>query len=628
MIEEVKKRLIAKYQSSLNSPYNGTLKDWVKKYVVLPNTYAIPGNVDLNISPYLLQPSIDLLDPKIRQINFIAGVQTGKSLLSELYIPYLIANNPGNILRMHQNDDAAKFFNTTRLAPILNNCAPVKSFLKSNRFAVKKDTIDLPHMNIRCTGPSENYLHGISVRTVILDEAHIYEPGVINKAIARTNAFAQNRKILICSQPNSIDTDLYKHYMSGNIYEWQWCCPNCKQYQPYEYTKKREDGTFSGLNWETILNSDGETTNIAYSARTAYLECHNCRHRITDTIVNRRYLNDTGKYVCIKNDGDSAIRSYTWSSFVNIGLSFEYFAIQGMQAKRTMKTMGLKDEWINFINQVYGRFYKAEPIVEQSKIKVIELDSEEQTKDSVKIMTVDVQRKGNVKYYVIRQWLKNGMFSRRIEHGIVREWDEIDAVAKKHNIHFPCVGIDSGDGERTLEIYGECVKHGKVIKLPNGTLKYICWTALKGDQKPFYKHKDGIMRVYSEEGSGDCQFPVGHKLKGIPAPLYLWSNYSIKTIMSKLRDNEMKNVTWSVDKKDPEYDQSMYSEGLVEVINKKTGIPEMRWIQKYELNHWFDCECMNLTLAIMFGLFSPSNIDNDLVAKLSKDEFSKDNKDK
>lgn len=620
MTPQVEKQLLYSYQNEIKPSFTGSLQQWAYDNLILPNSFAQPGRVNISASPYLIEPANDLLNPKIRQINLIAAVQTGKSVLSEFFIPYLVINNPGPILRMHQNDDAAKFFNTTRLSGILENCEAIKPLLQQNRYTVKRDAVALPHMTIRCTGPSENYLHGVSVRTLILDEAHVYEPGVIAKAIARTNAFAQNRKIVICSQPNTVDTDLHRAYESGNIYEWQWCCPKCKQYQPFKYSHRRDDGTYSGLNWDTILNDDRENTNIALSAKTAWLECHHCCHKVTDTIANRRLLNDTGKYICIKNDGDPAVRSYTWPGFVNVGLSFEYFAIQGMTARRTMKHTGLKTDWINFINQVYGKFYKEEPVVEQSKIAIGDYDKN--TNNGIRIMTVDVQRKGNLKYYVVRQWNKEGTESKRIAYGVVRSWEEVDETAKKYGVNYPCVGVDSGDGESTVEVYAQTVKHGKPVRLANGSLHYASWVALKGDQKAHYKHKDGLLRLFSEEVHGDPQLPNGDPHKGIPAKLYLWSNFSVKTILSKLRDGDIPGIKWLVDSKDNEYEQQMYSEGLVDVIDKKTGVSTPRWIKKNNDNHYFDCECMNLAMAIMYNCFTATNVDSSLIAVLSKEEIT------
>ena len=91
----------------------------------------------------------------------------------------------------------------------------------------------------------------------------------------------------------------------------------------------------------------------------------------------------------------------------------------------------------------------------------------------------------------------------------------------------------------------------------------------KGDQKVNFKHPDGITRLYSPVTNQDANFPVGHKLKGIPVPLVLFSNFSLKTILANLRDNQLEGVKWLIDHPDEEYDKQLYSEGLMDVVDKK-----------------------------------------------------------
>src|SRR5581483_12161103 len=106
------------------------------------------------------------------------------------------------------------------------------------------------------------------------------------------------------SQPNRAGTELEKYYNLGLVFEWFWKCPKCGEFQPFRWWHQRSDSTFAGVNWDTVLNADGESTNIALSAKTAWLECHPCRFKVADTLETRRELNETGNYVCIKPDGD------------------------------------------------------------------------------------------------------------------------------------------------------------------------------------------------------------------------------------------------------------------------------------------------------------------------------------
>jgi phage terminase large subunit GpA-like protein len=604
---DIKEELLDVYRKSIQPPYFGGIRQWSEENIILPPAYAIPGKLDLSISPYLLEPMKDIDDPSIMQINLAMATQVGKSLVSELAILYWIVNNPGPIFRIFNNNEISATFAETRLIPLLKNCKVIKPLLDTDRFSMKKAGIILPHMAVTMGGANEGKAHGMSVKYLLMDELHQWEVGMYNKFMARTTAFAGRRKIICASQPSSVGSEWDTIYSKGLIYEWQWLCPTCNKRQPYIWSKEKKGGGYAGFNWDTVLNTDG-STNIVESSFTTWLECMDCDCRIHDTPTERRYLNDTGKYVCIKSDGDAAIKSYTCPNFVNINLSFESAATQYMIAKKMMKYTGLSEQMEIFVTQVLGKFYKKDEILDISKI-ITEFYDKSVDKEWVVSMGVDVQRIGSVKYYVVRAWNKNGNESRRLAFGVTISWDEIEEIRKKHNVLLPMVHVDSGDGETMIEVYQECLKRGQVIKV-NGNLQYISYTPTKGDgNKSSYKHGDNITRLFAPISNQDAGFPQGHKLKGIPAPLVLFSNYSIKTILGNLRDNQIPNVTWKIDVADDQYDKQMYSEGLFDVVDKKSGMTVKRWVQTRQDNHFFDCEVLNLMAAIRANVFSATKID-------------------
>jgi phage terminase large subunit GpA-like protein len=615
MNKELKSELLELYSKSLKPPYFGSIKEWVETNVELPAAYAIPGKLDLSISPYLLQPLSDIENPKIMQVNLAMATQLGKSLLSELCIPYWICNAPGPIFRIFHNKEVSDVFMETRLIPLLKKCPPVKPLLDFNRFSSKKGGILLPHMSVTVGGSGTALQHGMSVKYLLCDEVHQFEVGEFNKFQARTTAFSGRRKIICASQPNRAGSEWDQISSKGLIYEWNWCCPKCNTYQPFYWSKEKKDGGYAGFNWDTVLNPDGDTTNIVESAKTTWLECINCDHKVMDTPSERRQLNDMGKYTCIKPDGDPTITTYTCPNFVNVNLSFAYASTQYMLAKRMRKQTGLDEQIQIFVNQILGKFYKKEEQEDLSKV-LVEHYEKSVDKDWITVMGVDVQRIGKVKYYVVRSFHKNGNESRRLEFGVVRTWDEVEALRSKYNIPFPLVHVDSGDGEMTNEVYQECVKHGKVITIGN-KLQYVCWTPTKGDgSKMNYRHQDGIMRLFAPVSNQDSQFPMGHKLRAIPAPLILFSNLSIKTILGNLRDNLMPGIKWMIDVKDEEYDKQIYSEGLVNVVDKKSGLTVKRWIQRGDNNHYWDAECLCLVGAVRANAFSATKIDESDMKQL------------
>lgn len=619
MIQAVANELLQVFSDGFQMPYTGSLIEWGRENVILPDAYAIPGSLDLSTSPYLIEPAKALLNGKYRQLNLIGSTQTGKTMLgNEVFIPWIICENPGPVMKLHQNDDVASDFVETRLSPLLHNCKPIVPYLTFKRYSVKKRGIVLPHMAVKVSGAHENISHGFTIRYLLMDEAHLYDAGLIEKFIARTTAFAGRRKIVITSQPNQAGSELEKYYKLGDVYEWQWKCPHCNKLQPWAWSQQRNDLTYGGINWETVLNKDGETTNIQASAATAWLECFHCRHQIPDNITNRRMLNDTGEYVLIHEGGDKEVISYNWPGFVNINLTFNSFVVQYLNAKKIQRATGLNEDMVTFVNQVLGKFYKSEPMSDVSKILLGEYDTNPETKNekAIRVLSVDCQRKGLVKYYVVREFDKDGNESRLLDFGIMRAWDEVDAMAKKWNIPYPLVIIDSGDGEATTEIYQECVKHGQTIRLPSGIFDYICWCPAKGSDKLSFQHPDKTTRFYAPAGKGDAMFPVEAKLRGIPAPFVLWSNYSVKTILMKLRDNAIPGVRWLVKTKDPEYEKMLYSEGLQSVVDKKTGQIVQRWVKIGEHNHFLDCEAQALVQAMRAGVFSATKVDEDQLRKV------------
>jgi hypothetical protein len=225
-----------------------------------------------------------------------------------------------------------------------------------------------------------------------------------------------------------------------------------------------------------------------------------------------------------------------------------------------------------------------------------------------------------VKYYIIREYDRNGNESRRLDYGICRTFEEVETLANKWKVKIPCVAIDEGDGEQCAAIRQECVKRNQVIKRPDGLLDIITWCPMKGSDKLSFLHPDKTTRYYASPGKGDCMFPQDHKLRGIPAPFVLWSNYSIKTILANLRDQKVPGVRWLVNKKDPEYEKQIYSEGLQSVIDKKTGMVVTRWMQVGTDNHWWDAECMCLVQAIRAGVFSATKVNEDELRKIVEDK--------
>jgi len=609
--------------TDVSKPYSGSIADWAKENIILPEVYGQPGKLDLSTSPWLLAPLEDVLNPKVTTVIKIMAVRVGKSMSDEATIPFWLSQAVGPILRIHQDDESASAAVETKLLPMLRGIDCIAPLLPQKK-GIKKGLINLPNTFIRYAGDKESVAHSIGVRYLILDEAHMYDAGMIEKFIARTIDFAGRRKIIISSTPNETGSELEKYYLSGKVFEWHWKCANCERYQPYWWSRQRADNSYAGFNWDTILLPDGEHTDIAKSAKTTWLECYHCRHQICDNLENRRKLNDNGKYICIKNDGDATIHSYTCPLFVNINLPFEFFTTEYLKAKR-QKQLGLDEDMRTFITGKLARFYKSEQLSDDSKIMRGDYipNPTDYEKEWVNIMTIDWQAAGDVKYYLIRAWHKNGTESRRLAFGVCRTWEEIDDIRKKWNVRNACVGVDTG--WNTTTAYQVCIKHFENFRDPTLNREiFISWIPMKGDgNKLSYMHEDKTSRYYAPTSKQDPLWSQDSKFYGRTAKLVLWSNFSIKTILFNLRDNKLPGIKWLVDIKDGEYERQMYSEGLFDELDKKTGTKKLRWKKVGDANEYLDCEAMNLTLAMRTKCFSGTANEDELKDFLLKDGINK-----
>lgn len=597
MNDKLKKNLIQEFRNSIEPIFSGTIAEWAKEFISLSPAFSIQGSFDISLSNYLKPIFLDLRNPDINQINLIAATQTGKTLCSEIFIPFIILHSPGPALKLHQSDEMADQFTETRLIPILENCKPVKSILTNtkNRFAATKKGIILPHMSVKIAAAKENVLHGMSIRYLLLDEVWLYtDPQAVEKAKARTTAFGNNKKILLTSQPG-LENDLLDRENTGLVYEWGWRCRECNNLQPWYWSKEKEDGTWAGITWtKHYSNETSSSYDFQKTGDSAKLNCYYCSASYTEK--DRKYLNDTGEYIQIADHGDHKVKTYTWCAFVNPKITFKEKCIQYIQAKLDNKKFGTTDAIKLFNQQVLGKPWKPSVAMDQGKILVNTFNKDEQWADQIfKCLSVDYQQKHSMKFYAVVAFSRSEI--RIVDHGYVAKWDEIHKIAELHKLPPPAVGIDSGF--QASEVYLEAVNHGKIIKLGKH-IERVGWTCLKGaDKDDGWPHigpnREKIVKYYSpmvRAAVSNNQY----------ARLFHWSNFAIKTILYNIREgkSDMKLV---LPTPDPDFTQQLNAETLQEVLDPKTGLRKNRWVKISDNNHYLDVLCQAITLCMMASRF-------------------------
>lgn len=591
------------YAQGWSPPFSGQIYEWGAR-LNLQNGYAVKGSFDVNRSSYMRAPFEALKNPAIRQIVVQKAVQTGGSLVADVFVPYIICESPGELLWLFQNDDIAKKYAESRAMPLINGTEGVNRLMPQSRFDKQKTAIFFDTMSLIMAGANESNVQTLSKQYVICDEVWLYDPGIVRQAKKRTEAFPYTSKFLVIGQAGAVGDDMDLEFGDSNKNEWHWVCPGCAKLNPYRWTIKRSDGSYAGMIWDR-----NETTcpngrwNILAAAKTARMICEHCGHDIPDNPEKRRQLDRAGVYVPMNPNADPTRAGFHWPAWACPDIAFGKLVAEYLAAKEQDDLHGYKLPLMEFRQKV-----EALPWNPNNETEMVRIVSEHYDPNSAwpderfRFMTVDCQKDFKEFWYVVRAWSATGE-SRQIARGRADTWEDISNVQKANNVRDNNVFVDCGY-EQT-KVAAECVKHGSWIQVANGRSR-VSWIALKGVRQETFTHTNrktgkADMRVYSEL---DYINPaIGQSHGGLMCPFFSWSNLNVKDILRRHRDGEAQKFL-SLPDEAPPSDQWSYTAQMNSEIREKQVNESGKKISIWRPigrrpNHYWDCESMQLVGALI-----------------------------
>jgi hypothetical protein len=573
--------VLGSFNAGWKTPQRIPIHEWANKNVVLPGSYAIRGPFHVERSKYLKKPLESLQSPDIQRVTIYKAVQTGGSLVSEIWVCWLIENYPGPTMWNFQTDDDAKEAAEQRINPLFENCKAVMDKMPYDRSKRQKMAIYFLNMWLLMQGPGLSNIQSKSVQNLINDEIWIWPPGNHTQALKRVTAFGVNSKVLDISQGGTKNDEMDNSYMSGTREEWGFKCPACQKLQPYEWGQIKWDHN-------EITYPEGKP-NFNLIKQTIRYECNGCGHKIRDTSAERRQMNDSGEYIVTNPNASPNHVSYHWNAMASDAIKWSTLVEEWIEAHRLLK-VGSIQALMDFIQKRLAESWDEEKhqLGQTIEIKTSDYrfeDTSPETKwGDFRFFTLDVQAKEL--WGVIRDWKRTGE-SRLVWAGSPLTWGEAEELAIRYKVNpwdvFPDSGFD------TDTVYRKCLDHG--------------WIALKGsDRERFFhtrKNKKPIAKIFSEKVRVDTG--IGTVKQGNPKGfihLFHWSNPSAKDILQRLMNGV--GADWGVPNNIfPEYTRQLTAEVKKEVIDKKTGRPKFIWVRIRKANHLFDCEAMQVVAASM-----------------------------
>lgn len=589
---EQEARLIQAAQAVIRPSYSGDVVQWLEESVRDVPDSPIRGQLNLSRTPWVAEALRISTDPETKLLTCLASTQSGKSLFIRLYSIWQIVNAPANFMMLQANDPEAKDFFLRYVRPLWKNTPAVQSLL-SEGDNDKSTVADFSNgVTVYCRGAwNENNLQRLSLRTVIIDEAWLVPKGHIAEAMARTQSFSWMGRTIITSQGGTVGDDFHTLHESTDKRNWCFACVSCGFVQPWDWAFVRfpEDAKVGGM-WDFQK----------VEARTTY-ECCNCQTRMKDSTGVRAEANRIDRGACFRATQQA-------SSLGSVGLHWNCLA-NSSWGKEAVKLLKAKEAFDLYADDAPRRIWKqkrlAQPWSEDSgemvaqatagdyslgdawdleakltpEGRVVDVNSGNIPDGSIpfRTMAADVQR-GHL-WAEVRSWAKTG-HSRLMWYGKIETWQQLDDLAKTHNVHKALCGVDCGD--QTQEVYAQCASRG--------------WKALRGSGQADFTVQDvggkTTKRFYSDK---QLIFIPGQQRR---CEMLVWSNLATKDFLAGLQKRRLHTYPRNVP---DEYIQQLTAE--VRVRDSRSG--KAHWIMpagKTHGNHAWDCALMGLILAVRWGI--------------------------
>lgn len=284
--------------------------------VILNENYAIQGLFDVSLSRYLMAPMDAITDDLVREVNICGAVQTAKSLILELAIPWIMANDPGPIMWTFQSDPDAKEHMLTRAMPLWLTIPALKGLWPLDRHKRGTTEVYFGSFFFLANGANKNNLQSKSIRWKFNSEVWLSQwQELYTMALRRVSAYARQgrSKVVNDSQSGNKNDVMDTAVRSGHFGRWSAPCPACHQVIALRMAQRTEDKRHFGLVWaDDAKNQDG-TINEARAIETVRWRC-SCGHEMPDTEQTRDQWNRAGLYVPENPAAPLEVRSFWWSS--------------------------------------------------------------------------------------------------------------------------------------------------------------------------------------------------------------------------------------------------------------------------------------------------------------------------
>lgn len=571
-------------------PDRSPIYEWARRHVTLPGSYAVSGAFNVRTSPWLIPVFDDLQNETVRTVTFVAGIQVGKTLVTDVTIPWVIVNDPGPISFTMHVDDMIERHAKMRLNPLLESCAPVASLLPRPGPLRTTTEIHFGGFSLILNAANLSDQQSQSIRWKFNDE--IWHPrwqSIYADAVGRVSAYEAvgTSKVLNTTQAGLEGDVADQALRAGHAAEWSNECPACHRVHPLAFCI-RPDGAgpdvkpIGGVVWDEKAKGEDDMWNVGRGVETVRFRCPHCGHESADSDQTREKWKRAGRYVATNAAAAASNRSYHVESIVSRPMTL------------------LVEEWLRACNEA-TRTGNEEPIIkfrqkreakpwrmEKTAVSVINVSSSAYTVEDyfdgakkvpgeqLRAMTVDRQQ--------THFWVEVGAWSPAPEYtqlyfGRVDTIDQVRALQLRYGVPDSCVAQDRR--YQPSETDKDCARFG--------------WRGLMGVAKKTWTMLDETTQQMANFPHSDPKISaVGG---GVSVYFYEFSGDHMKDILFAAING--KGFRWNLPRNvNPLYLEHLRSEAKQEVRPGVWKYVEVR----QNANHGIDTSAMMVTIAVVAGV--------------------------
>lgn len=587
------------------------IHEWAQDNFVCLPPLTRQGRFDAARSRHFIDIFAALQDDAVRAVNILKPTGSGGTLITDIFLAWTIANDPGPFMYAFNSDKIADEHAEARLMPALEFCHPVRELLPYGEERYKKrksEIIFRNRMALYVIGPSWTHFQNKRIRYLVLDEIWDYKRGTIGEAKGRLADYLEMQisKLVCCSQGGQAGDDWHEQFNSGEVFEWLIQCQSCGHFMQPRWSARRSDRTKWGMVWEDCRTKDGYW-DIRAAIKTVRFECERCGFKHLESAALKDAWNATGKYVRTQ-EGDPRVRSF---HFTSIPFNSWTNALSVYLAARNMDRQGIVIQTVQFFQKHMAEFYDPEKTADFELIAPKEATSDGEKfwehQDFI-FLGVDVQQ--DCLWALVAAYGKTGdvmiLWADKLH-----TWEDVARKQAEFKVQPRCVFVDAR--HRQQEVYTQCTLHGQAILTAAGNVWY-CWNAIKGSDRTefIFTHKSGPRKGMKERlpylltpgGCNPCLYmqhddPLKPVLVGKRCRQYYWSNPWLFDVMADYRKRFSEGRGAFVAPAVSEHFSNHLS-ALKKVEEKDGyGMTKWKWDNGQRPDHLADCFCFTITAAFI-----------------------------